>query len=188
MDGADASGDPASGVRGEYTSRTRHGEWDDRPLPRDRPARIGTAVHMRRLRLRRDGYRLAVVLLVWTALSLWLGAGRHARVLVWTDVRGGGEIVVTLDGRRAGRLRDYFARGVPTCDAPRGALLLETRVGTRRIAASDAVGRTWSVDLHLTPGCNRLRLAAVNAPPSPGTTAADSGGAEHPMGAMTSRR
>lgn len=117
---------------------------------------------------------LALLLLAW-----WSSAEGDAQLLVWTDVRGGGTIAVSIDSQPVGGLSAFYSRGEPTCRDPRGALLVRLAPGPHHLLATDDVGRRWrsSVDLPRV-GCRRLRLAAVGASIDAETASADSGGAE----------
>lgn len=117
---------------------------------------------------------LGLVLLAW-----WRGTSGGARLLVWTDVRGGGTIAVSIDSQPVGGLPAFYSRGEPTCRDPRGALLLRLAPGPHLLLATDEVGRRWraSVDLPRV-GCRRLRLAGVGSANDAETARADSGDTE----------
>lgn len=104
----------------------------------------------------------------------------RGRLLVWTDVRGGGSIGVRLDSVPVGTLSAYYSRGAPTCRDPRGALLLRLRPGTYAVRADDEVGRQWRTDAAVSSVlCRRIRLTAVGGRGDAESIPADSGTMQH---------
>jgi len=88
-----------------------------------------------------------------------------ALLVLWTDVRGGGPLWVTVDARPVGVLTQYFSAGLPRCASGPGVLAIPLSAGPHLLSAHDEARRRWHRRLTLPPAtCVTLRLTGVITP------------------------
>lgn len=73
----------------------------------------------------------------------------RSTVVFWTDSRGGDSLTITVDGRVAGALTEYFPDDRPPCAEVPGVLRLELTPGSHLVVGQDALGRAWSRSIRL---------------------------------------
>jgi hypothetical protein len=96
---------------------------------------------------------------------------------IWTDVRGGSGLSVSIDDRFAGSLVQFFVAGPPNCGDTAGTIVFRSRAGRHRIIAADSAHRIWKGYATVDAGhCALIKLAPPHAVTRHDTIVADSGG------------
>jgi hypothetical protein len=127
---------------------------------------------------------LVAMLVVAPALVARRPIVRETRLVVWTDVRGGGALRVSVDGEPMGALNRFFPHGSPSCSDARGALVLRLAPGRRTIRGYDQAGRSWRVTLRTSGDCQSIRFGPVSGLADRESQPADSGRDERPIGGI----
>jgi hypothetical protein len=97
-----------------------------------------------------------------------------ARIVIYTDARGGGALTVRIDDTVRGALTHYVAAGEARCAEEPGTLSVAVRSGEHELRASDSAGRTWRERVTVKRGaCTLLRLAPPGVAEAPGVSVAD---------------